>query len=324
MAFLRENRLPDPAKVIDVEFTTVHPGVSSRCYWVSIEAQEHWLEPSRVRARLNAVERSIALELTNVTRVTFDLSAFALPQGEREPTLPVGEPIRVELDGSEIELPFETPHAHVGLERDSSGTWHPVGVTPPWNKGPHRAGPFKDVFRHRPVLVYGTAGSPEENAWSFAKARYDHETWRYRGNGLFEVLADIAFEPAAYEDRSVVLYGNRDTNTAWGMLLDSQAFDLCRAFVRVGERRLEGDDLALLAIYPRRDSDVASVAVVGGTGLPGCRATDHLPYFVSGVAYADWTVLGVDFLTKGLEGVRGAGYFRGDWSAAEGAEAVWR
>ena len=40
--------------------------------------------------------------------------------------------------------------------------------------------------------------------------------------------------------------------------------------------------------------------------------------------YPDWTVFGVDFLTDGLEGVRGAGYFRGDWSTGEGAEAVWR
>ncbi|MEE8469234.1 MAG: prolyl oligopeptidase family serine peptidase, partial [Planctomycetota bacterium] len=324
MAFLRENRLPDPTTVFDVEFTTVDPGVSDRCYWVSIEAQEHWLEPSRVRARLNAAERSIALELTNVTRVTFDLSAFALPQGEREPALAAGSALHVELDGSQIELSFETAHTRVGLQRAGDGTWHPVGDTPSWNKGPHRAGAFKNAFRHRPVLVYGTAGSPQENAWSFAKARYDHETWRYRGNGLFAVVADVDFRPTDYEDRSVVLYGNRDTNAAWSVLLESKAFDLSREFVRVGDHTLEGDDLALLAIYPRRDSHLASVAVVGGTGLAGCRTTDHLPYFVSGVAYPDWTVFGVDFLTEGLEGVRGAGYFSGDWSAEEGAEAVWR
>ena len=94
--------------------------------------------------------------------------------------------------------------------------------------------------------------------------------------------------------------------------------------MRVGDHTLEGDDLALLAVYPRRDSDVASVAVVGGTGLPGCRTTDHLPYFVSGVAYPDWTVIGTEFLTEGLAGVRGAGFFRGDWSTEEGAEAAWR
>ena len=47
----------------------------------------------------------------------------------------------------------------------------------------------------------------------------------------------------------------------------------------MGKRTLEGDDLAFLACYPRKGSDVAMMAVVGGTGLAGMRTTDHLPYF---------------------------------------------
>jgi hypothetical protein len=94
--------------------------------------------------------------------------------------------------------------------------------------------------------------------------------------------------------------------------------------VRIGDRALEGDDLALLAVRPRADSDVACVAVIGGTGLVGARATDRLPVFVSGVAYPDWTVLDTSALTEGVAGVRGAGFFRADWSPEDGAEAAWR
>jgi len=36
-----------------------------------------------------------------------------------------------------------------------------------------------------------------------------------RSNAGIEVLPDMAFDPAADEDRSVILYGNADTNAAW-------------------------------------------------------------------------------------------------------------
>jgi len=52
------------------------------------------------------------------------------------------------------------------------------------------------------------------------------------------------------------------------------------------------------------------------------RLTDRLPYFVSGVAYPDWIVLGPETLTKGSAGVRGAGFFGNDWEVGSGA-AVW-
>ena len=75
-------------------------------------------------------------------------------------------------------------------------------------KGPQRYGPFKEVFRNHVVLVYGTHGTAEENAWALARARYDAETFWYRGNGSIDVLSDRTFNPAHELDRNVVLYGN--------------------------------------------------------------------------------------------------------------------
>jgi len=40
-------------------------------------------------------------------------------------------------------------------------------------KGPHINGHSKRLFNHHFLLVYGTKGTPEENIWAFAKARYD-------------------------------------------------------------------------------------------------------------------------------------------------------
>ena len=53
------------------------------------------------------------------------------------------------------------------------------------------------------------------------------------------------------------------------------------------------------------------------------KLTDRLPYFLAGVAYPDFTLIGPDMLTKGTEGVRAAGFFGLDWSIAKG-EFAWR
>ena len=85
-----------------------------------------------------------------------------------------------------------------------------------------------------------------------------------------------------------------------------------------GLRWVVGDDLSCLMIRPRPGSDVASVGVVAGTGIVGMRATDRLPYFVSGVAYPDCVVFDQSVWAKGIAGVRVAGFFGLDWTVTRG------
>jgi len=93
--------------------------------------------------------------------------------------------------------------------------------------------------------------------------------------------------------------------------------------VTIGDRTLEGDNLACLFLRPRPNSDIAAVGVIGGTGLPGMRLTDRLPLFVSGVGYPDCVVFGTDSPVDGLGGIRAAGFFGADWSVKQG-EFNWR
>src|SRR5262249_25505377 len=81
-----------------------------------------------------------------------------------------------------------------------------------------------------------------------------------------DVLPDSAFKAAAAPDRNVVLYGNADTNGAWGELLKDSPVQVRRGTVTVGERKLTREDLACLFLRPRPGSDRACVGVVGGTG----------------------------------------------------------
>jgi hypothetical protein len=248
---------------------------------------------------------------SNVARLAFSLAHARL-----------GAPIKVELDGQQIEgIPWPAER-RLWLAREGE-RWSVIAKPPASLKGPHRYGPFKDAFRNRMVFICATRGTAEENAWAFAKARYDAEQFWYRGNGSIDVLPDTALNASREGDRNVILYGNADTNAAWAALLGDSPIQVRRGLIRVGDRDLTGDDLACLFIRPRPGSDRASVGVVSGSGLAGLRLTDRLPYFVSGVAYPDCIVLGAECLSQGVTGVRAAGFFGEDWSVEKG-EFAWR
>ncbi len=306
-----KRRLPENAEVREVEFATMNPAISSRSRWASIEAQAKPLAPSTIKLNARPFKRRFDGTTQNVARLALDVRHLA-----------PGEPIEVELDGTpaiHVEWPGES--GKVWLERDAkSGVWASAKAPSKDQKGPHRAGPFKEAFRNRMVFVYGTHGSEAENALWLAKARHDAETFWYRGNGSVDVMPDTAFDPKADVDRSVILYGNAASNGVWDDLLGSSPVQVKPGEIKVGDRVEKGENLACLVVRPRPDSDVASVAAVSATGLVGERLTFALPYFISGVAFPDVTVATID--GAGAQ-VKGAGFFGNDWSIASG-EFAWK
>ncbi len=293
-----------------VTFSTMNPGVSASMRWLSILQQQRSLEPSSATIRCDPVGRRFVGSTSNVATLLLDTSSM-------DP----GGSISLELDGWKSEIPLPEGSSTICLRKTTDG-WR---VAPPpsrTEKGPGRAGPFKEAFSHRFVLVYATGGSEDENAWSFAKARFDAETFWYRGNGAPDVVADSEFDPKRYANRSIILYGNADTNKAWTALLGACPVRLGRNSLKIGTSNLEGDALACLFCYPRADSPTAMVAVVGGTGLAGMRLTDRAPYFVSGTAFPDLLVWTPETLRSGVAGARAAGFFGNDWSVEQGEFAV--
>ncbi|MCG3126655.1 MAG: hypothetical protein CHACPFDD_01506 [Phycisphaerae bacterium] len=319
------SRMPDSAAVREVEFVTVNPAVSSSCHWVEIWQQERPLEPSSVQLRCDPHRRRFSGRTENV-------AALAL----RIEHLPPGDALEFAIDDQTFTcaIPAAPPGGAAngraggftaagdnGAERvwlsKAAGAWSAALQPPPAAyKSPARGGPFKLAFDHQVVFVYGTIGSADENAWSLAKARFDAETFWYRGNGSVDVIPDTDFQPAQFRDRGVVLYGDRDTNAAYASLLPDAPIVVRRGAVQVGPTTIAGDDLACLFCYPRRDSDDALVAVVGGTGRAGLRLCDRLPYFMSGVAFPDYCVLSPQMLHEGFAGVRAAGFFDQAWRIA--------
>lgn len=310
--FFARRARPAEEAVREVEFRTASPGVSAWRHWAGILAQTHPLQISTVRVRWDP-------GLRRFTGTTENVSRLALRLDHVRP----GAPLAVELDGQKIEV-IRWPAAARQLWLTREGErWKSAGEPSPALKGPHRYGPFKEAFRNRMLFVYGTRGTPEEDAWALSKARFDAEQFWYRGNGSVDVLPDAAFDPVAERDRNIILYGNADTHAAWKPLLGDSPVQVHRGHVRVGDREERGDDLACLFLRPRPGSDRALVGVVAGSGLTGMRLTDRLPYFVSGVAYPDCTLLGPEVLREGSQAVRGTGFFGADWRVETG-EFAWR
>jgi dienelactone hydrolase len=297
----------------EVHFTTVNPAMSGANRWLRLEQQEKSLLPSTVHLTWNRNEGTITGTTQNVAALTVETTR-----------LPSGKSLaHFALDGQTVDVPAAMARGAVALRR-VDGKWQiaPKGI-PAMEKGAERAGPFKMAFNHRFVLVYGTAGTAEENAWSYARARYDAESFLYRGNGSPDVIADRDYDERGMRDRSVILYGNADTNRLWNRLLKDSPIQVKRGAVRIGSRDTAGGNLACVFLRPKPGSNKAMVGVIAGTGAEGFRLTERLPYFTSGAAFPDWGIAEPTVLTDVRRGVVAAGYFGNDWGLTTG-ESAWR
>ncbi|MDX1934882.1 MAG: prolyl oligopeptidase family serine peptidase [Capsulimonadales bacterium] len=306
----RQSRLTAPPGDGSFDFLTVNPAVSATCRWLRIEQQERPLLPSVVRAAA-VVNGRQTLTTENVAMLT--IFPTRLPDRAGVKALVV--------DGTVFSL---SPRQRNPIVLRRNGGWKMQGRGPnAAQKNPNRGGPFKEAFNQRFILLYPTNGTPEETAWGFARARYDAETFYYRGNGSPEVMADTAYDPGSMRDRSVILYGNATINTRWTTLLKDCPVRAERGSVRVGSTVRSGDDLAFAFLYPKPGSDRALVGAVGGTGMIGLRLTDRLPYFISGAAFPDGVLFDPQVLAQGADAVLAAFYFDNDWKIRPD-EIGWR
>ena len=308
LQFMKERSLPDPSSIDQVDFSTPSPSTSPTCSWVRIEQQRESMMPSRVRLERDRSNRSISGSTENVALFTLDTSVFQR-----------GKPLTLEIDGSSIKLDDVPEEKRLHLELDEFGTWNTAPSIDGRRKHAERGGPFKDVFRNRMVFVVGTKGNTQETELLRDKARLDAEQWWYRGNGSVDILDDRDFlDHHDWRDgRNVILYGNADTNGAWNALVDDEV-RVDRTGVEIGDRRMEGDDLAVLMIRPIKGDSEASVGVVAGTGNRGTRLLHAFPYWTSGIGYPDLLVVDSGMLEGGQDAIRAAGFFGNDWTIAEG------
>lgn len=301
--FFEFRQIKPSEKINDIEFYTASPGVSSGSHYISILQQTK----------------------------PFEISSFQFERGDT-PNIVTSNTEALEVDiksmGGSENIVIDDQNFNVnGRDRlvlkRINNSWSAVDSISKSEKGPHRNGGFKDAFRNQMVLVFATRGSDAENAWYYNRARFDAETFYYRANGNAELVKDMDFDPKEYKDRNVILYGNRDNNSAWDSLLQGCPMQVKNGEIQIENRSLNGENYGAYFIYPRQDSDFASVGVVTATGESGMKAAYANRYILNGTTFPDVTIFDHSVLTEGIEGVHLSGFFGNDWSIKSG-DFVWK
>lgn len=301
--FFSRHTIPAAGEVKEIDFHTASPAISAEDYWIRVEQQISPYNFSNVKA-VKEKDTIVVQNIENVALLVLDLPALAFSSQEAV----------IRVDNQRLTAPAGQK-AYLSLDDE---TWTLAEGVDPKQKHANRYGGFKQAFDNNVVFVYATKGSRKENEWYCNKARFDAETFYYRGNGSIDVIPDTEYTPAKYPDRNVVIYGNKDNNRAWGMLLKHCPIQVNRSQITAGDQTYIGNDLATYFIYPHPQSEKASVGVVAGTGEAGMFATSNNNY-VSGITgFPDLMIFRADMLLDGLEGMEAAGYFDKDWTLSSG------
>ncbi|MCG8308485.1 MAG: alpha/beta hydrolase [Cytophagales bacterium] len=288
-----------------IEFYTASPGISSKSHFIEIHQQEIPFEISSFNFRRDSIS---AITTSNVATFNVDLHKMGNKSGS------------LMVDGQEIQV--DDNSSSMTLSK-SDNSWKISEKPSASKKGPHRNGGFKDAFRNNMVLVFASKGSKTENEWYYHRALFDAEKFYYRGNGNVELVKDTDFSPEKYPDQNVILYGNSSNNAAWKDLLNACPMQVSDGILTLGTKTKEGPQWGAYFIYPRPDSQTASVGVISATGAEGMKASFANHYLVNGTTFPDVTIVKSSVIKNGISGVECAGFFGNDWSVETG-DFVWR
>ncbi len=313
MRFLQDRNRPNPGTASEIEYKTFHPGISSRMAWLEIRGQKEWGELSEVKLKRDLIRGSISGTTRNVDR----LRLFALGW-------PTDAKIRWMIDGQEGETERWNPQGALDLEyRDKQ--WKVVeNGGPAGIKTPEAAGPIKQGLSRRFAIVVGTSGTPEETKANLDKARYDQETFYYRGNGAIEVITDLEFEknPDRFRGRNLVLVGNRDNHKSWKALAEPGPIEVSHGHIDLPkDQRFEGENLGAVIVRPKKGEPDGQIVLMAATGPKGMKLLERLSLWVSGSCFPDFLIMEPAMLKEGQPGIMAAGYFdsRWEWDRAQSA-----
>lgn len=152
-----------------------------------------------------------------------------------------------------------------------------------------------------------------ENEWNLNKARYDAETWYYRGNGAVDIIPDKEYSIERYAERNIIIYGNANSNSAWKILLADCPITVTRRGIKVGDKNFTGNDLAAYFVWPIKNSPLNSIGVIAGSGVDGMNAANANQYFAGASGFPDFMVFRLGMLQSGADKVEMAGFFDNSW-----------
>lgn len=299
--FFSRHFIPTAKEVKEIDFHTASPAISPQDYWIRVEQQVKPYDFTNIKASQDGDTVKVA-KAENAALLVLDIPALSPNSGQ----------MIVTINEQIISVPANKK-AILALE---NGKWSVKSDINKKQKYSSRYGGFKNAYDNNVVLVYATKGNAQENEWYQNKARFDAETFYYRGNGSIDVIPDTEYSVAKYPNRNVVVYGNKDNNRAWAVLLKDSPIQVGKGLITAGTRTFDGDDLGTYFVYPHPQSETASVGVVAGTGNAGMRATSPNNYISGITGFPDMMIFRADMLKDGLNEMEAAGFFDNNWTLA--------
>lgn len=296
--FFKRQTIPANKEVKEIDFHTATPAVSATDYWLKLQQQIRPFDFSNINVKLD--KQQITVKTENVSIMEIDL-----------PSLHLNGEITININDQILKIAADKK-AILALKDAKWGFIDAINTT---EKYAERQGGFKFAFNNNVVFVYATGGSASEHEWYLNRARFDAETFLYKGNGSIDVVADSEFSLEKYKDRNVVLYGNASNNRAWKLLLENAPIQIDNQQIKVGDKVLKGNDLAAYFVLPRKDSKTALVGVVAGTSEKGMKATWANNYISGITGFPDVMIFKADLLLNGLPNMQVSGFFDNNWSA---------
>lgn len=295
--FFKRQTIPANKDVKEIDFHTATPAVSATDYWLKLQQQICPFDFSNINVKLD--KQQITVKTENVSIMEIDL-----------PSLHLNGEITININDQTLKIAADKK-AILALKDAKWGFIDAINTT---EKYAERQGGFKFAFNNNVVFVYATGGSASEREWYLNRARFDAETFLYKGNGSIDVVADSEFSLEKYKDRNVVLYGNASNNRAWKLLLENAPIQIDNQQIKVGDKVLKGNDLAAYFVLPRKDSKMALVGVVAGTSEKGMKATWANNYISGITGFPDVMIFKADLLLNGLPNMQVSGFFDNNWS----------
>ncbi len=215
----------------------------NRVYWVTVDRMQKSMEIAAIEAAVKARDR-IEVTTQNIEQFTLQL---------RPELLDRSKPITLSINQKTILtiLPTNTPEISVDY---AGGTWrYPAQPVGGLIKNHDTPGLLDDVFHHRFIFVYGTAGDAAETQLNRAAAtdlcnRMTGADWD-QIMGIFAVIPDTEVTEAVAEKNHLILVGRPASNKVAASIINQLPVRFDGKSVTALQTH-HGDDVMVLFIHP--------------------------------------------------------------------------
>ena len=216
--------------------------------WVKIDGlKEHW-EKSRIDASID--NNSILINTKNIT-------AFNPNFNEGQSPFPVGAPIKIIINGTELT-------DKIGTKHNKSWKMHFAELNDAWkmqkdpfhhlngSKKKNLQGPIDDAFMDKFIFVTSSGQSKNSlfQQWADAELKRAIKHWRqhFRGDAIVKSDKDVTADDIA--TANLILWGDSSSNLIVNKIADKLPIKWNDSAITAGKSTFPANDHALIAIYP--------------------------------------------------------------------------